>query len=264
MSKLTSDKIQNLLIEGGLSQDDAKYIVKDLVDNQGQRVISLKSMNIDKIFEIIGMFTELPKNIKIEDVIKYISGIVIEEDDIGKTIGGHKITKKDYDNEILVPVVRKSDVGKVIGGITIKEKDVNSIMSNLKPIEDDIGKSIGGIKITRDYVGRWLDGIIMLEEDIGKTLGDTVLTSIMVGNSLGGVNRNRIGFESPVYINSSFAYDIQIENQRNEMEGEEGTIKCDRCGSTETIMYHKQTRGGDEDMSIKWTCTKCGKKGTKR
>lgn len=249
-----------ILIDQGVDEDRAKYITESLTDNND--VIIFKESDENIIFKVLGMFTQLPKNIEIDDIIDYIEGIKLVNEDEGKVIGEHIITKRDIKNKYLRPYVMKEDIGKNIAGLMITDEEVGYILPPIKPDIEDIGKKIGGIVIRSDDVGKWFEGVRMDARDVGKIIGDNVvLTNIKVGSSLGGINIEHIGFDSPIYLENSFLYEVQVESLRNEMEGVEGAIICNRCGSTETVSYQIQTRSSDEPMTTRWTCVKCGKKG---
>lgn len=323
---MDSKEIISLLEKAKVSKKDAKRIINITdnteieieengeVFNDFRRITDIQDEDI--IYKIIGMFTDLPKDVTLEHIEMYFSGIPLNKNDIGLNVGGHTITQRDVDNGVLRYVIDEDDIGKVIGGvkitknmkhktpvgikadiidvgkklggITIKRNDVGKYLEGVRMTVDDVGKTIGGIKISSKDVGK-SKKVYIKKADIGKTLGNKKITedmvntyitvdkikkqdvdetfggylleSIFIDNSLGGINFYQSGFDCPVYISNKYNFEIILETMRNEVDATEGSITCNRCGSTETISYQKQTRSSDEPMTTFWSCVKCPGKG---
>lgn len=237
------------LSQGDIGEEIGGHIITaEDVENLTLRCI----INPEDVGKIIGGVT-LTK----EHVNKTPVGIIPTINDIGKTVGGIKITDYYIGSNVYLEGVRMTinDIGKVIGATKITSKDVGK-MKTFDIKKHDLGKTIGDVKIGKILIDT-THKIKVGKNDVGKRFGGILLESIFIGNSLGGINFYQSGYDSPIYIKNRYSFEMVLEISRNELEAVEGAIKCNKCGSTETISLQKQTRSSDEPMTTFWKCVKC-------
>lgn len=205
-------KIFNRLIEAGLEKDDIEDLILELNDNHikyykhryDKKIKNKKYLNndgeiddykpvyrkiyeiddLDKLFEVMGMFTDLPKGVNIDDIVNYFSGIPINKYDKDKKIGKHVINDRDIKYKFLKCFIKEEDVDKTIGDYIITNKDVGLCLDGLIPNQKDVGKTLGGIKIKISDVGIFFEGVRITEEDIGILLNTKVIEKEDVGQTI--------------------------------------------------------------------------------
>ncbi len=232
-------------------------------------------INTGDLGQTIGKHIITERNI----TYKYLRCYVMKQD-VGKQIGTRIVKKRDVGLTIMGFIPNIRDIGKTLGGITIKRSDVTLPWEGVRIHEDDIGKVVNRSTITSKQVGKKLEldlvpsdigmtlggreitdvsenTFTIKKEDVGKLYGGIVIRNVMVGKSMGGVNFYQSGYDNPIYVKNQIAYDILIETIRNEVEGSEGVIVCNKCGSNETVAFTEQTRSADEPPDVVWQCCKC-------
>jgi len=196
-------KIFNRLTEAGLEEDDIEDLILELNDShikyyqhktdkkiknkryleEDKEINEYKPVyrkiyeidDPDKLFEVMGMFTNLPKGVNIDDIVNYFSGIPVNKHDKGKKVGNHIINDRDIKYKFLKCYIKTEDVDKTIGDYVIKARDVGLTVDNLIPNQNDVGKTLGGIKIKITDVGTFFEGVRITEEDIGILLNTKVI-----------------------------------------------------------------------------------------
>ena len=70
-------------------------------------------------------------------------------------------------------------------------------------------------------------------------------------------NYSEYFFASKAMKNSRHKADLFLEISRGKYDVGEGSFKCSKCGSNETVAIERQTRSADEPMTIFVTCIHC-------
>ena len=69
--------------------------------------------------------------------------------------------------------------------------------------------------------------------------------------------RDKIIFDNPLLQNERDKMEVDMEIYRGNIDVTQGAVDCERCGSSETLSVEKQSRSGDEMVSVKSTCLQC-------
>jgi DNA-directed RNA polymerase subunit M/transcription elongation factor TFIIS len=122
---------------------------------------------------------------------------------------------------------------------------VLTIETNINILEKNIFNQCSGIE--KDY-----------KKYIFQTIAD-VKSGKKISFILENIKQNKLGFNHPEFEPIKFAQKEQDDYITKPMEVTEGVVQC-KCGSRRTISHSKQTRGGDEGMTVYSMCIVCKNK----